>query len=113
MISFGEEGDYTAGKDSYISFLIKKAGGINVGDEVIGWQYSLEALLKSDPDIIICSRYNDVKKRLLLHPVYKRLRAVKSGHIYEIDNNMIDRMVPRNADGLVSLFQIINPEAYR
>jgi iron complex transport system substrate-binding protein len=113
MISFGEEGDYTAGKDSYISFLIKKAGGINIADDVIGWQYTLEALFKNDPDIIICSKYNDVKRRLGEHPVYKKLRAVKNGNVYEIDNNMIDRMSPRNADGLTLLSKIINPEAYK
>ncbi|NLY44353.1 MAG: ABC transporter substrate-binding protein [Clostridiaceae bacterium] len=112
-VSFGKEGDYTAGKGTFIGQMIEMAGGKNAADDVEGWAYSLEKLVEKDPDIIICSKYFNSKQGIENTNGYKDLRAVKEGRLFEIDNNLLDRQGVRQADGLIELAKIIHPEAFR
>jgi len=56
VLGYGEFGDYTAGRDTFISRMIGMAGGKNAADDVEGWKYNIESLLEKDPDILICSK---------------------------------------------------------
>lgn len=112
VIGFGEFGDYTAGRDTFIAHIIEMAGGKNVADDVDGWKYNIESLLEKDPDMLICSKYYDFKQGIMNTEGYKELTAVKNGRVFEIDNNMLDRHGPRLADGLVEMAKIIHPEAF-
>lgn len=109
VISFGEGGDFSAGKDTYIAYLIRLAGGINIADDSVGWKYSIESIYRNDPDIILCSKYADMKRRLEENPLYRPLRAVGEGKVYEVDNNEIDRFSPRNVKGVRTLTEIFHP----
>lgn len=113
VISYGQMGDFTAGKGTFISKMIEMAGGKNAADDVEGWAYSLEKLVEKNPDIMICSRYYDTKKGIEAAGGYKDLDAVKNGKLFEIDNNLLDRQGPRLADGLVELARIIHPEVFK
>ena len=113
VISYGQMGDFTAGKGTFIGKMIEMAGGKNAADDVEGWSYSLEKLVEKNPDIMICSMYYDTKKGIQSTNGYKDLDAVKNGKLFEIDNNLLDRQGPRLADGLVELAKIIHPESFR
>ncbi|MCX7786497.1 MAG: ABC transporter substrate-binding protein [Spirochaetes bacterium] len=110
MISFGDEGDYTAGSDTHVAQLIRWAGGRNVGDRIKGWRFSIEGLLKEDPDILLVRKGGNIPEQLKRLPPYKDLRAVRLGKVYEMDIDLIDRMGPRNVEGLRQLMRIIHPE---
>ncbi len=112
VIGFGESGNYTAGGDTFIHQLIELAGGRNIAADLEGWSYSLEMLLKQDPDILICSDETGVRERLMKTPGYRELRAVKSGRVYPIDVDTIDRQGPRLIEGLESLAAILHPEIF-
>lgn len=112
VISYGQFGDYTAGRGTFIDTLIQIAGGVNVASDVEGWQYSAERLLEKDPDIIICSKYHNTKQGFMKTSPYTQLTAVKQGRVFEIDNNLIDRQGPRIGEGLMALARIIHPEAF-
>lgn len=112
VISYGEFGDYTAGRDTFIARIIQMAGGKNAADDVEGWKYNLERLLEKDPDILICSKYFETKAGIQNTSGYKDLSAVKNGKLFEIDNNMLDRQGPRLADGLLEMAKIIHPDAF-
>jgi len=112
VIGFGEYGDFTAGGDTFINQIIEMAGGNNIAKGIKGWSFSLEKIVDSDPDILVCSKYWNAKKSILAANGYKDLRAVKSGNLFEIDNNMLDRQGPRLADGLKALAEIIHPDAF-
>ena len=112
VVGFGKYGDYTAGSDTYINDLLELAGGKNAASDIIGWKYSLEKLLEKDPEILICSKYYGAKSGLEITNGYKNLSAVKSGELYEIDNNKLDRQGPRLADGVLDLLEIIHPELF-
>lgn len=113
VVGFGQTGDYTAGKGTFIGELIGMAGGTNAAGDVEGWKYSLEKIVENDPDIMICSKFFDAKKGIEATNGYKDLRAVKEGKLFEIDNNLLDRQGPRLADGLEELAKIIHPELFK
>lgn len=110
MLSFGESGDFTAGKDTFISYLINTAGGNNIADEITGWKYSVERIIEKNPDIIICNKFNNIANQLKIMSVYNQLKSVKNNKIYPIDINLIERIGPRNIKGLFILTKIFHPE---
>lgn len=112
VVGFGKGGDYTAGKDTFINQMIQMAGGKNVADDVEGWSYSIERLLEKDPQMLICSKYNNAKEGIKGTNGYNELEAVKKGNVFEIDNNLLDRQGTRLGDGLVELAKIIHPEVF-
>jgi iron complex transport system substrate-binding protein len=113
VVGFGESGDYTAGRGTFIGEMIKMAGGKNAADDVKGWKYSLERLVEKDPDILICSKGYSPKEKVILANGYKDLTAVKNGKIFDIDNDLLEIQGPRLADGLERLAKIIHPELFR
>lgn len=108
VIGYGEYGDYTAGGDTYISALIEAAGGNNIAKDSKGWSYSLEKIIEKNPEMLICSKYYDTKAGISQATGYKDLPSVLNGHIYTIDNNLIDRQGPRIAEALEALVQVIH-----
>lgn len=113
VVGFGQYGDYTAGKDTFIAQLIDMAGGTNAANDVEGWKYSIEKLVEKNPDILICSKFFDSKAGIMQTNGYKDLTAVKEGRLFEIDNNILDRQGPRLAEGLEELAKIIHPELFK
>lgn len=112
VVSYGEGGDYTATGETFISNMIEMAGGNNIASDAEGWKYSLEKLVESDPEIIICSQYFDTKEGIQSANGYAELTAVKEGRLYEVDNNKLDRQGARLADGLEELARTIHPDAF-
>ena len=112
MISFGRGGEYTAGGDTFISELIERAGGENCAKDLKGWHYSLEKLMEKDPEIIICSKKQNVLEQMKKSEGYRELKAVKTGKVYEIDHDKIDRQSCRVIDGLYDMAKIIHPELF-
>ncbi|MDP4146411.1 MAG: ABC transporter substrate-binding protein [Bacillota bacterium] len=113
VVSYGQYGDYTGGKGTYVDKMILAAGGNNIAEDAEGWKYSLEKVVEHDPEIIVCSKYFDTKAGLINANGYRDLSAVKSGKVFEIDNNLLDRQGPRMADGLEALAKIIHPELFK
>ncbi|MBN2618198.1 MAG: ABC transporter substrate-binding protein [Spirochaetales bacterium] len=110
VVAYGDQGDYTAGGDTFISDLIELAGGNNIAKDSIGWGYSLEKIIDKNPDIIICTNKFNTMDGLKMATGYKFLPAIKNGKVYQINTDLIDRQGPRIADGLEALISIIHPE---
>jgi iron complex transport system substrate-binding protein len=105
----------TAGKGTFVSDMVGIAGGTNIGDAAgPGFpNFSSEVLLKDDPAVYVAdsgsmSKPGDLSSR----PGFSSLTAVKDGHVYVIDDNIIARPGPRLAQGLQALAKMIHPEAY-
>ena len=113
VVGYGKNGDFTAGKDTFIGNMIEAAGGENAAKDVVGWEYSIEKLIEKNPDLIICSKLYDSKKGIEATNGYKDLTAVKSGKLLEIDENIIVRQGPRLADGLEDMAKLIHPELFK
>lgn len=113
VVGYGEFGDYTAGKGTFISEMIERAGGTNIADDVEGWSYSLEKIVEHDPQIIIVSKYYETKNGFINAEGYKELTAVKEDKVVEIDSNLIDRQGPRLADGFEDLARAIHQDDFQ
>ncbi|MCB2359458.1 ABC transporter substrate-binding protein [Clostridium estertheticum] len=113
VAGFGKSGDFTAGKDTFIGNMIDMAGGENAAKDVVGWKYSVEKLVEKNPDVLICSKLYDSKKGIEATSGYKDLKAVKSGKLLEVDENIIARQGPRLADGLEAIAKLIHPELFK
>ena len=112
VVDFGKA-DFTAGGDTFIGKMIEKAGGENIAKDTKGWNYSFERIVENKPEMIILSDKYNTKKNFLAADKYKDLPAVKGNKIYEIDDNMLLRQGPRQADGLEALAKLIHPEAFK
>ncbi|WP_427339669.1 helical backbone metal receptor [Caloranaerobacter sp. DY30410] len=93
VVGTGQWGEYTAGKDTFISELISLAGGKNVADDVTGWKYSLEKLIDHDPDIIIGSQFNI--DTMVNGENYQVLSAIKNKKYKVVNEDIFVRAAPR------------------
>ena len=101
VVGFGAGGNFTAGGNTFINDIIRMAGGRNIAENIEGWSYSLEALVKEDPDYIIVRR-EDSAAFCGMKP-YNTLRAVREGHVIGIESGTLDLQVPRNIDAILYL----------
>ncbi|MGH9971431.1 MAG: ABC transporter substrate-binding protein [Pyrinomonadaceae bacterium] len=107
---------YTAGRDSFVTDLIRRAGGISVTADVPeAWpRYSQEAAVAARPEAIVLptggsmgSANSGVAEGL------KRSPAALSGKIYKINGDFLSRPGPRAVDGLEELARALHPEAFK
>lgn len=103
VVGFGASGNFTAGGNTFINDIIRMAGGRNIAEDVEGWSYSLEALVKEDPDYIIVRR-EDSAAFCGMKP-YNTLSAVRNDHVIGIVSGTLDLQVPRNIDAVLYLRQ--------
>lgn len=106
VVGFGAGGNFTAGGNTFINDIIRMAGGRNIAEDIEGWSYSLEALVKEDPNFIIVRR-EDSAAFCGMKP-YNRLSAVKNGHVIGIVSGTMDLQVPRNIDAVLYLRKRMN-----
>ena len=102
-MSFGEYGDFTAGPDTFINDIIEYAGCVNAASDADGWSYSAEQLLAADPDIIIVPDWG--YESFMETEPYTELTAVQNGTVIAVDANLFERVGPRNADAVRTLYE--------
>lgn len=111
---------FTAGPGSFIDILVQLAGGANVAARSrTAWpQFSLEELIRADPDLIILSDalapMNPQTPELVARRLgWSHLRAVRRGTIFPIDSDLISRPGPRIVEGLELLAGLLHPDRFR
>ncbi|HZI88476.1 MAG TPA: cobalamin-binding protein, partial [Pyrinomonadaceae bacterium] len=106
---------YTAGRDSFVTDLIRRAGGLSVTADVPeAWpRFSQEAAVATRPEAIILptdgsmgSANSEVAEGL------KRSPAALSGKVYKINGDFLSRPGPRAVDGLEALARALHPAAF-
>lgn len=109
------DGNWTAGKGTFIDELINLAGGKNVAEDVNGWvQYSVEELVKKNPDVIITSPHAGDVKDIKNMAGHKDTNAVKNDKIFVISNDdIISRASNRIVLGLEEIAKFLHPEAFK
>lgn len=101
----------TAGRDTFVSDLIARAGGVNIFADVRGWpQVSEEAVVRRDPEVIVVTYPQGVRA------VTRRrwqVAAAREGRIGAVASSLVSRPGPRLVEGLAALARIVHPEAFR
>ena len=105
---------WTAGAGSYITTLIDLAGGRNAADDlhVPYGQYSGEALLRRQPDLLVADAATNLGAVLDREP-WRSLSAVRLRHVYPVDPDIIERPGPGYNQGLRWLVGRLTPLATR
>lgn len=107
---------YTAGRDAFVTDLIKRAGGVSVtGNVPEAWpRFSQEAAVAARPEAIILptggsmgAANSEVAEGL------KRSPAALAGKVYRINGDLLIRPGPRAVDGLEELARALHPEVFK
>lgn len=100
------------GRETFLAELIGRAGGTNTVAQTASTypQYSREAVLKDNPDVLIFMSdvLTNSGELTRFYPEWRNLTAVKRRRIYRVDPDVVSRPGPRAIDGLELLYRIIN-----
>ena len=106
---------YTAGKGTFITLLIERAGGYNIAGNIDGYpQLSLEQVVAADPAFIILgdARYGVTIESIAQRPGWENLSAVKNGNVVPFNDDLVSRPGPRLVDALEELAKLLGPELF-
>jgi iron complex transport system substrate-binding protein len=106
---------FTAGKDTFITLLIERAGGQNIAADLEGYpQLSLEQVVSADPAFIILgdARYGVSPESIAQRPGWENLSAVKNGQVVPFNDDLVSRPGPRLVDALEELAKLLHPELF-
>lgn len=112
VVGTGQYGEYTHGKDSFMNNILSVAGYTNAPQDADGFKYTLEKLIKLNPEYILSPSFalNQIKTE----SAYKALSAVKNGKVIEINADIFSRPSRRVVDeGLKALLKIAHPEVIK
>ncbi len=105
----------TAGPNSFIADVIRKAGGESIADNLHGeWpRLNLEDVISHDPDVILLPRaesFSPSLEEFQRMPGWKELSAVKSHRMYFV-SDAINHPSARLIDALEEVARILHPQA--
>jgi iron complex transport system substrate-binding protein len=104
---------YTIGRESYLTDLVRRAGGISVTADVPGAfpRFSDEAALAAKPDAIILATGGSMgAANTSATPALKNSPAVIKNRVYKINDDLLARPGPRLVDGLEEMARALHPE---
>lgn len=107
---------YTAGRDAFITDVIKRAGGKSVTADLEGaWpKYSDESALASEPEAIIMASFDSMNKDgMEVADSLRNSPAAKNGRVYGINGDYLSRPGPRLVNGLEEMARKLHPEAFK
>lgn len=112
FVQISKEPLFTAGKDSFLTDLINRAGGVSVTQNVAEAypKFSKETALALEPEAIILS---DSPDNLEPNEVFKNSPAVKNGKVFKINTDLLSRPSPRIVDALDQITRALHPESFQ
>ncbi len=111
LVLVGDEKLFSFGRGSYVHEMVSVAGGrsITAEFEMRAPVLSEEFVIDQAPDIIVGAWGSDydVSRLLDLHPSWANVPAVRNGHVYAVDPDLILRPGPRLVDGTETIVRIL------
>lgn len=105
---------FTAGTGTLFDDMIRIANGTNVVAQPGFVGYSLEQLLKDDPQVYFATKGSmSDPAGLAKRPGYDKIAAVKAHRVVILDDDLVSRPGPRIVDGLREIAQGLHPEAFK
>lgn len=106
---------YTAGRDSFVTDLMRRAGAISVTADVPGaWpKYSNESALAAKPDAIILPTGGSMgEANASVAEALRNSPAVLAGRVHKINDDLLSRPGPRSVQALEEMARALHPEAF-
>jgi iron complex transport system substrate-binding protein len=106
LFLLGAEPLITAGATSFVTDLIRRAGGKSISDDAPGDypQYSLETAIAKRPEVIFLQAGESALPSRL-----KQTPAAESGRVYRLNDDLLLRPGPRIVEGLEQMAEKIHP----
>jgi len=114
FIEIGWNPLWTAGTGTLLDDLLTRAGGVNVVTQPDYVGYSVEQLVKDQPEVYL-GTLTSLGDPLALEqrPGYASLAAVEAGSIYQLDDNLVSRPGPRVVKGVREIAKVLHPDAFK
>jgi iron complex transport system substrate-binding protein len=114
FIEIGWNPLYTAGHDTLLDDLLRRAGGTNVVTQTGYVGYSVEQLVKDQPDAYLgtLSSIGDAAT-LAKRPGYSALSAVKAGKVFALTDDLVSRPGPRVVEGVLEMAKALHPDLFK
>jgi iron complex transport system substrate-binding protein len=115
FVQIGANPLFTASSNSFINDFIVYSGGINIGEDSGIGIYSVEMVLKEDPEVIIISDMgNSVENEINYWKEYKSMTAVKRNALFGIDSYRLCSPTPVSfVRTLEDIIHMVHPEYER
>jgi iron complex transport system substrate-binding protein len=112
FVQISKEPLFTIGKDSFLTEIIERAGGVSVTKtvETAYPKLSKETALALSPEAIIVSDSEDNKEP---NEVFANSPAVVNNRVYKINADLLSRPAPRIVDGIEQIAKALHPEKYK
>jgi iron complex transport system substrate-binding protein len=107
---------YTAGHDSFVTDLMRRAGAASVTADVPGaWpRFSNESALAARPDAIILPTGGSMgAANANVAEALRESPAVRAGRVYKINDDHLARPGPRAVEGLEEMARALHPETFK
>jgi len=104
-----------AGTASMVNDIIQRAGGVNcltAPKKIV--RLSLEAVIAADPEVYLVQQgpMNPNPDKVTERPNYNILRAVQSGRVLVVDEQLYSRPSPRAVQAVVQLARFLHPDCF-
>ena len=112
FLQISKEPLFTIGKESFLSDVINRAGGVSVTENVTTAypKLSKETALALNPEAIILSDSEDNREP---NDVFKNSPAIKNNKVFKINAEIISRPSPRIVDALEEIARDLHPEGFQ
>ncbi len=112
FLQISKEPLFTIGKESFLTDLINRAGGISVTENVATAypKLSKETALALNPEAIILSDSEDNKEP---NEVFNNSPAARNNKVFRINADIISRPSPRIVDALEQIARELHPESFQ
>jgi iron complex transport system substrate-binding protein len=107
---------YTIGRESYLTDLVRRAGGVSVtADVATGFpRFSDEAALAARPEAIILPTGGSMgTANSTAGSPFKNSPAVLNNRVYKVNEDHLQRPGPRLVDGLEEMARALHPEVFK
>lgn len=107
FVQISKEPLFTVGKESFLTEIIERAGGVSVTKDVPTAypKLSKETALALSPDVLILSESPDNTEP---NEVFKNSNAVKKEKVFKINADILSRPSPRLIDGLEQIAEVLH-----
>ena len=111
----------SAGKGSTFSDIVRRAGGVNLGDEALDGPFgeiSLEKIVELDPDVIITDEFAPEdnpqwQEEFANHPALANVSAKRNSRIYTVPASHLSTLSHYIVEGVYDVARVLHPDLVR
>jgi iron complex transport system substrate-binding protein len=114
FIEIGWNPLYTTGSGTLLDDLLTQAGGANIVSQKGYVGYSVEQLVKDQPEVYLGTVSSiGSASTLAKRPGYSALDAVKAGKVFALVDDLVSRPGPRVVQGVLEIAKALHPDLFK